>query len=124
MSETAPTNSVIPIRGGYTGKPEETLRKLALQKMLEYRVDALDAIYDLATMPITENSAQNQVKLAAAKLLAAIEDAPKTVENGGINSMLDTLNDAYHKAAPRIRSVRERVVTFETEPRTIEQTAD
>lgn len=109
------------LRSAYSGEAEDALQRLALRRMVEYRVDALDAIFDLATMPISDNSAQNQVKLAAARLLAAIDGAPKSPEDGGLEGMLRNLNEAYHKDAPRIRSVRERIVTFESELPPIEQ---
>ncbi len=107
-------------RSAYAGDPEEALTKLALQKMAAYQIDALDAIHDLAMMPISTNSAQNQVKFVAAKLLA-FREADQAPSDGGLEGTLRALNDAYHKDAPRIRSVRERVVTFESEPRVIEQ---
>lgn len=109
----------------YTGEPEGMLKKLALQRMAAYQIDALDAIHELATMEISNNSAQNQVKLAAARLLANIDEQPKAPQDGGIEGTLRQLNDAYHKDAPRIRSIRERVVTFESvEPRVIESAGD
>lgn len=72
-----------------------------------YRVVGLDALHDLATMPIDVNSAQNQVKLAAAARLAGTPEA-----TGGDTSVADTLralNEAYHVNAPRIRIVREKI---------------
>lgn len=109
------------LRSAYAGEPQEALIRLAAQRMAEYKIDALDAIHDLAMMTINDaNSAQNQVKLAAAKVLAFPDGVPGTTQENGIEVMLKSLNDKYHKDAPRIKSVRERVVTFETEPRVIE----
>ena len=72
-----------------------------------YRVTGLDALHDLAAMPISDNSAQNQVKLAAAARLAGSVDGM----NGGgdIADTLRALNDMYHKEAPRIRITRETI---------------
>jgi hypothetical protein len=99
----------------HKGRSETQLAKLVVRRMAEYKVDALEAIYLIATMPISDNSAQNQVKLMAAKVLA-FPEGPQAPIDGGIRGALDALNDAYHKDAPRIKSVRERIVTFETEP--------
>lgn len=74
-----------------------------------YRVAGLDALHDLATMPINENSAQNQVKLAAAARLAGGLEA-----GGAGGEMGDTfreLRELYESHAPRLRVVRERTTT-------------
>lgn len=78
-----------------------------------YRVVGLDALHDLATMPIDENSAQNQVKLAAAARLAGPTDGHSG--SGEIESTLRELNEAYQKEAPRLRVIREKT-TIETLP--------
>lgn len=90
----------------------EVSRRMAL-----YRSDALDALHDLATMPVDKNSAQNQVKLLAATRLAGPQGEQSSV--GDIDLTLRQLNEDYHRAAPRIKSVRERVITFDNEPREI-----
>jgi hypothetical protein len=100
------------------GYSEAQLAKLVVRRMAEYRIDALEAIYNIATMPISDNSAQNQVKLMAAKVLAFPEGLQAPTD-GGLRGVLDAMNQAYHKDAPRIRSVRERIVTFESEPAVI-----
>lgn len=78
-----------------------------------YRVVGLDALHDLAVMPIDENSAQNQVKLAAAARLAG------GLEGGGaggeMGEALRELRDLYQKNAPRLRVIRERT-TVELSP--------
>lgn len=78
-----------------------------------YRVAGLDALHDLATMPIDVNSAQNQVKLAAAARLAG-----ETASAGGGGELVETLrelNAQYQSEAPRLRVTRERL-TIETLP--------
>lgn len=79
----------------------EVQRRVAL-----YRVAGLDALHELATMPIDENSAQNQVKLAAAARLAGPNEGAGS--GGDIAEALRYLNAQYHEHAPRIRVVRER----------------
>ena len=87
---------------------QDVQRRLAL-----YRVDGLDALHDIATMPISDNSAQNQVKLAAAARLAGTQEQNST--GSEIDATLRALNESYHAEAPRIRVTRERM-TFETIP--------
>lgn len=82
------------------------------RRLTLYRSDALDALHQLATMPIDDNSAQNQVKLAAAARLSGSTVAAG--EGSDIENTLRALNDEYHRAAPRIKRVRERIIEFET----------
>lgn len=72
-----------------------------------YRVAGLDSLYELATMGLSDNSAQNQVRLAAAARLAGPTEGVST--GGDIASALRELNEQYHREAPRIRVVRERI---------------
>ncbi len=83
------------------------------RRVLLYRAAGLDALHELATMPIDENSAQNQVKLAAAARLAGTSEA--TGANDGIEETLRELNQSYQQSAPRLRVIRERT-TIETIP--------
>lgn len=99
---------------------EDVLRKAAL-----YRSEAQDEIYRLATMPISDNSAQLQVKLSAAVFLFG--KTGESTMGSEIDGVLQRLDQMYKENAPRIRSVRERVIEFEerpAEPRVIEESAD
>ena len=71
------------------------------------RVVGLDSLIALASMPIDENSAQNQVKLAAASRLAGATDG--TVGGGDIADTLRALAEQYQTEAPRIRVTRETI---------------
>lgn len=85
----------------------ERIEEAVQRRIALYRVDGLDALHDLATMPIDENSAMAQVKLAAAARLAGSTDS-----GAGGSEFADTLralNQQYHEHAPRIRVVRERI---------------
>ena len=78
------------------------------RRMSLYRIAGLDALHELASMPIDENSAQNQVKLAAAARLAG-----PAAESGGEGELVETLrelNQQYHESAPRIRVMRQTLV--------------
>lgn len=90
------------------------LKLLTVELMAMYQIDGLDAIRALATMEISDNFQQNQVKLTAAKLLAFPNGQQES--GGGDDTLAGTLkqlNDDYHKSAPRIRTIRERVVEYE-----------
>jgi len=95
-----------------SGVTDESIRAALDRRLSFYRVVGLDALHDLATMPIDENSAQNQVKLAAAARLAG------SVESGGgseAEGILRELNQSYQQNAPRLRVIREKT-TIETIP--------
>lgn len=77
------------------------------QRVSIYRVVGLDSLAELATMPINVNSAQNQVKLAAAARLAGSQE--HSAGSGELGETLRALNDAYHSHAPRIKVTRERL---------------
>ena len=88
------------------GASEAAIEEAIQSRVSLYRVAGLDALHDLATMKIDANSAQNQVKLAAAARLAG------SVEQGGGNALEETLrelNKSYQEQAPRLRMIRERV---------------
>ena len=88
------------------GATAEQIHQAIEQRLGLYRVAGLDALHDLAVMPIDQNSAQNQVKLAAAARLAG------GLEGGGAGGeMAETfreLSELYQKHAPRLRVIRER----------------
>ncbi len=78
-----------------------------------YRVVGLDSLAELATMPIDENSAQNQVRFAAASRLAG--ETGGTIGGGETGDILRALNESYQTHAPRIKVTRERL-TVEMTP--------
>ena len=88
------------------GVTDLELHRAIEDRVALYKVSGLDALHDLATMPIDENSAQNQVKLAAAARLAG------GLEPGGFGGeMAETLRELqslYQQIAPRLRVIRER----------------
>lgn len=78
-----------------------------------YRVVGLDALHDLAAMPIDANSAQNQVKFAAAARL--VEGIGSQSFSGEMEGLFREMRESYQTEAPRLRVVRERL-TIETVP--------
>lgn len=97
----------------HKGLSRESLNEAIEQRVGLYRVAGLDALHELATMPLDPNSAQNQVKLAAAARLAG---PPEGGAGGGeVGEALRALNELYHQHAPRLRVVRE-TLTLEVGP--------
>ena len=93
----------------------EAIHKAAEARMAMYRVVGLDALHDLATMPIDVNSAQNQVKLAAAARLAGSVEGP--AGGSDLAETLRELNKSYSENAPRLRVIRETTkMTIEAVP--------
>ena len=92
---------------------EEDIHQAIESRIGIYRVVGLDALHDLATMPIDENSAQNQVKLAAAARLAGGLEGGAT--GGEMAETFRELRELYQKNAPRLRVTRERM-TVEVSP--------
>lgn len=96
---------------------QEQLEVEVARRMTVYRADALDAIHALAVMPIGENSAMAQVKLAAASRLAG--SAAEKDQGSDIETTLRELNDSFHKTAQRIRVTRTQI-EFSPSEKTIE----
>lgn len=93
--------------------PEERLNLAIEMRMEFYKCAALDALYDLAMMPMPDNSAMAQVKfMAASRLAGPLEGVEDRGKGPTFDSVLSDLNKRFHENAPRIREVRERIVTY------------
>jgi len=91
-----------------------------------FKVDSLNEIHKLATMEFGDSAALAKVKLdAAIALKGAVGHA---VGNSETENALAELNALYHANAPRIKEIRQTVITMtdgrEVTPLTIEQTPD
>jgi hypothetical protein len=75
-----------------------------------YRIDALEVIHELATMPF-DSAAMADVKLKAAVQLKGSN--LETKDDGGHSLVLAELNQLYQQSAPRIRSIRAVQVEYE-----------
>jgi hypothetical protein len=98
------------------------LKKAIAQRMVEFQEDGLDAIWDLATMDEAlwaKNSMLGQLKFQAARLLA-FPDGVSAAPGDSLDATLRQLDAEFKQAAPRIKTVRERIVTFEGGERVIE----
>lgn len=93
------------VEGDVTAMSDQEYANAIAERERLYRIVALDAMHDLAAMPISDNSSQNSVKLAAASRLAG----PTAQESAGheLAETLRQLNESYQKQAPRIKVVRE-----------------
>jgi len=91
-----------------------------------FKVDGLNEIHKLATMEFGDSAALAKVKLDAA--IALKGTAGHTVGNSEAENALAELNALYHANAPRIKEIRQTVITLrddrEVTPLTIEQTPD
>ncbi len=92
----------------YAKRSLDNLNEAIQHRLSLYRVVGLDSLAELATMPLDANSAQNQVRLAAAARLAG--EAQPTIGGDSLADTLRLLNEQYHQQAPRIRVVRERMM--------------
>lgn len=91
----------------YERASSQELQILVDRRLALYRVVGLDSLAELATMPIDANSAQNQVRLAAAARLAGSTEGAGG--GGEVGDILRQLNEAYQASAPRIRLTREKL---------------
>lgn len=91
-----------------------------------YRVDGINEVHKLATMDYGDSAALAKVKLDAALALSA---GPTRAGGGSdAEAALVELNHLYHQNAPRIKEIRQTVITLRDErevtPLTIEQQPD
>lgn len=106
---------------GYDKMSQERLELEVARRMTFYRADGLEAIHELATMPIGDNSAMAQVKLAAAARLTG-----PMGEREGSNELQETLrqlNESYHQEAKRIKITRQTSIEIGPEERVIDSTS-
>lgn len=90
-------------------------KAMKAKKLELYSVDGLDALHDLAMMPITPNPLLNQIKyMAASRLAGPAQEQQAPISE--VDGTLRRLNEQFHRSAPRIKSVRERVITFDSPP--------
>src|SRR5712664_2550117 len=106
-------NTVAELSSSPKGISNQAIHDAIERRLTLYRAIGLDALHDLATMPIDENSAQNQVKLAAAARLAGTVES---VGGSGIEDTLRELNKEYTEHAPRLRVTRERLTIEQIPP--------
>jgi len=102
----------------YDKMSQERLELEVQRRMAFYRADGLEAIHELATMPVGDNSAMAQVKLAAAARL--VGGAGEREGESDIQQVLRDLNDQYHQHATRLKITRQTSIEIGPEERVIE----
>lgn len=101
-----------------TVKQDPAYRKMSSEQFTDelerltrgFRLEALDVIHEMATMPF-DTAAMAEVKLkAAVQLRGSVADAPKDTMQ---STVLAELNQLYQQSAPRIKSVRAVQIEYE-----------
>lgn len=104
----------------YDRASQERMEQEVARRMTFYRADGLEALHELATMTIGENSAMAQVKLAAAARLSGTMERAAGSE---IEETLRDLNEQFHRNAPRIKVTRQLIVEMQPAEHVIEGSA-
>ncbi len=97
----------------YDKMSREQFETLTAELAMQYRLEGLQEIHKIATMPMPdESAAMMDVKLKAAVQLRGAPGAAQAQGNDNEN-LLRELNEAYINNAPRIREIRAVSVTFQ-----------
>jgi hypothetical protein len=75
-----------------------------------FRVDGIKEVHKLATMEFGDSAALAKVKLDAA--LALTGSTSNRTSNNEVETALAELNTLYHQNAPRIKEIRQTVITY------------
>src|ERR1700758_1971252 len=122
----AGTIETVKIDPAYSRMSVEQFENQIADLMRAFRVDGLNEVHKLATMEFGDSAALAKVKLDAALALTGSTSA-RTGNNETENALVE-LNALYHANAPRIKEIRQTVITLrddrEVTPLTIEQTPD
>jgi hypothetical protein len=100
----------------YDKLSNEQFKKELERKCRDYKIEALDIIYDIATMqpedglPLT--AAQQDVRLKAAVQLRGTSEV---TGDSGQQLILQELNKEYLETAPRIKSIRAVQIEYKTD---------
>lgn len=101
----------------YDRTSQERLEQEIARRMTFYRADGLEALHELATMAVGENSAMAQVKLAAA---ARLSGGMEREASSDLEETLRELNESYHLNAPRIKITRQTTIEMSPDERVID----
>lgn len=105
--------AVVKKDANYDRMSADQFREELEQLTRAYRVEAIEVIRELASMPF-DSAAMADVKLKAAiELRGANTDAPI---NNSHSQVLAELNDRYQQSAPRIRSIRIAQIDYNEGP--------
>ena len=116
----------VKIDPAYSRLSTEQFENQVADLVRAYRVDGINEVHKLATMEFGDSAALAKVKLDAA--LALTGGGTARQGNSETENALAELNALYHVNAPRIKEIRQTVITLrddqEVTPLTIEQTPD
>jgi hypothetical protein len=97
----------------YSRVSAEQFENKILELSRSYAIDGINEVHKLATMDFGDSAALAKVKLdAALALRGSIGQVSKSGEN---ENALAELNALYHKNAPRIKEIRQTVITLADE---------
>ena len=116
----------VKVDPAYSRMSAEQFENQVADLMRAFRVDGINEVHKLATMEFGDSAALAKVKLDAALALTGKTGA--SAGNSETENALAELNALYHANAPRIKEIRQTVITLrddrEVTPLTIEQTPD
>jgi|GEM_PF-3054161 len=101
----------VKIDPAYSRMSVEQFENRLADLSLAYKVVGIEELHNLATMPHKGSAAMAKVKLQAA--IALRGGHQQMAGDREIEHALSELNQLYHQNAPRIRQVRQTVITFE-----------
>jgi hypothetical protein len=116
----------VKIDPAYSRLSTEQFENQVADLVRAFRVDGIKEVHKLATMEFGDSAALAKVKLDAA--LALTGSTNSRTSNSESENALAELNALYHQNAPRIKEIRQTVITLrddrEVTPVTIEQRRD
>jgi hypothetical protein len=116
----------VKVDPAYSRMSAEQFENQVSDLMRAFRVDGINEVHKLATMEFGDSAALAKVKLDAA--LALTGNTSGRAANNETENALAELNALYHANAPRIKEIRQTVITMtdgrEVTPQVIEQLPD
>lgn len=100
----------VKIDPAYARLSAEQFENQVADLMRSFRVDGLNEVHKLATMQFGDSAALAKVKLDAA--LALSGNSSTRTGNSETENALAELNALYHANAPRIKEIRQTVITL------------
>jgi hypothetical protein len=116
----------VKVDAAYSRLSTEQFENQVADLVRAFRVDGINEVHKLATMEFGDSAALAKVKLDAA--LALTGGTNNRAGNSDTENALAELNALYHANAPRIKEIRQTVITLrddrEVSPQVIELTPD
>lgn len=100
----------VKVDPAYSRMSTEQFENQVMDLMRAFRVDGINEVHKLATMEFGDSAALAKVKLDAA--LALTGNTTGRATNSETENALAELNALYHANAPRIKEIRQTVITM------------